>query len=282
MSRKSHATLLILVVFVICFPLRGSAANKEHLQMMADIRMLQEQAQQLQLLLGTLSEALKGVNAKIDEQSATSRKAFADQKLLIDNLGGDLRTVREKVDDTNVRISSMSQEVEALRLAIPTISRPSTTPDVGGNSLSPGIPPTPGGGAPGAASPSAEPVIGLPQSPQRAYDSAWSDYTSGQWDLAIAGFQSYIKAYPKSELADDAQFYIGEAFSAASKFKEAAEAYDLVIRDYPTGDKVPAANAGWRWSGSAKPRARGSHTNTSQRLIRATRRPCWPSRRSIA
>src|SRR5262249_53773123 len=94
------------------------AANKEHQQLMADIRILQEQSQQLQNLIGSLAEALKAVNARLDDQTNANRKAFADQKLIIDALSSDLRIVREKVDDTNVRVGSVSQEVDALRQAI--------------------------------------------------------------------------------------------------------------------------------------------------------------------
>ena len=87
--------------------------------MMADIRMLQEQSQQLQNLIGARSnEALKAVNTRLDEQADANRKAFADQKLVIDNLTSDLRVVREKVDDNNVRVGSLVQEVDALRQAI--------------------------------------------------------------------------------------------------------------------------------------------------------------------
>src|SRR5579862_3113185 len=88
------------------------AANKEHQQMMADIRMLQEQSQQLQLLIGQVGDAIKALNARLDEQTSATRKAFADQKLSIDTLSNDLRVVREKVDDNNVRISSLTQELD--------------------------------------------------------------------------------------------------------------------------------------------------------------------------
>src|SRR5439155_20454751 len=105
------------------------AANKEHQQLAADIRMLQEQAQLLQNMLGSLSDTLKAVNTRLDDQSNAMRKAFADQKLLIDNLSSDLRVVREKVDDNNVRIASLTQELDALRQAVQqsSIARPSTT-----------------------------------------------------------------------------------------------------------------------------------------------------------
>ena len=82
--------------------------------MMADIRILQEQSQQLQNLIATLTETVKAVNGRIDEQTASNRKSFADEKLVIDTLANDLRVVREKVDDNNVRVGSLGQELDAL------------------------------------------------------------------------------------------------------------------------------------------------------------------------
>src|SRR5436189_5697683 len=114
------------------FATSAFAANKEHQQLAADIRMLQEQAQLLQNMLGTLNETLKAVNTRLDDQNNAMRKAFADQKLLIDNLSSDLRVVREKVDDNNVRIASLTQELDALRQAVQQMAtRPTTTADGG-------------------------------------------------------------------------------------------------------------------------------------------------------
>src|SRR5215467_10048779 len=106
----------ILTMFLTLFVAPpASAANKEHQQLMADLRMLQEQAQLLQNLIGTLTEALKAVNARLDQQAESNRKSVADEKLLIDALTKDLSIIREKVDDNNVRVGSLSQEVDALR-----------------------------------------------------------------------------------------------------------------------------------------------------------------------
>src|SRR5262252_5343286 len=103
----------LLLTLLIASP--ASAANKEHQQLMADLRILQEQAQLLQNMISTLNEALKAVNARLDQQAETNRKSFADAKLLIDQLTKDLSIIREKVDDNNVRVGSLAQEVDALR-----------------------------------------------------------------------------------------------------------------------------------------------------------------------
>ena len=108
--------------------------------------MLQEQQQQLQQLLGNLSDALKGVSTKIDDQTAAIRKAMADQALSVNGIGENVRVLREKVDDTNVRVSSVSQDIEALRQAIS--SQPAAQPI--------------GQGAPGTDAPGAVPSTGVP------------------------------------------------------------------------------------------------------------------------
>src|SRR5262249_8334633 len=111
-QRLTTAVLVLALGAASAAP--AAAAHKEHLQLVADIRMLQEQTQQLQTLLAALSDALKAVNARLSEQAEASRKGFADQKLIIDTLAGDLRVVREKVDDNNVRLGTLTQEVDAL------------------------------------------------------------------------------------------------------------------------------------------------------------------------
>ena len=217
----------------------AAAANKEQKQLMADIRMLQEQAQQLQNLLGTLNESLKAVNTRldqrIDEQANVARKAFADQKLSLDNLTNDLRVVREKVDDNNVRVSSLTQELDALRQAVqqPAAPRMTTTePDAAaaGTAL-----------AGGATPPAAAPPVAVGTSPQRLWDMAYADYTSGQWDLAVQGFDSYIRNFPKSDMADDAQVLTGNSFLNDGKYDKAIESYDAAIRNFPNGNAVPEA-----------------------------------------
>src|SRR5437660_2516614 len=108
-----HTILLVAVLLFTALP--AAAANKEHQQLMADLRMLQEQTQLLQNVLGSVTDALKAVNTRLDQQTESNRRAFADQKLVIDNLTNDVRVIREKLDDNNVRIGSLTQEVDALR-----------------------------------------------------------------------------------------------------------------------------------------------------------------------
>jgi tol-pal system protein YbgF len=98
----------------------------------------------------------------------------------------------------------------------------------------------PPGTAPGlTTAPPTAAAIGT--TPRRLYETAYADYTAGQWSLAVQGFETYLKTFPKSDLADDAQYYIGEALTGDSKFKEAVAAYERVISDYPQSDILPEA-----------------------------------------
>jgi tol-pal system protein YbgF len=230
MRLKSFGATLAALVLVGAIASPATAANKEHQQMMADLRMLQEQAQLLQNLIGSVTETLKAVNTRLDQQAEVNRKAFADQKLVVDNLTNDVRVIREKLDDNNVRIGSLTQELDSLRQSMQQMSvRPAGTSDP--DPSAPDVTPT-AGGTPASA-------VGV--SPQKLFDAARGDYFAGQYDLAILGFADYVKSFPKSDMADDAQVNICSAYVADGKPDKAVEACDIAIRNYPTGDKIPEA-----------------------------------------
>jgi tol-pal system protein YbgF len=251
MTSRATGALALAVVLLGAVP--AQAQRRELQQMAADLRILQEQTQLLQNAVNTLTEALKAVNGRIDDQAGVTRKGFADQKLQADAMGSDIRVVRERVDDTNVRITSLSQEVEALREAVSAIPVMTTAaagdPAAAGTSPA-GEPVDPAAPSPAGTTP-APPVSGVPPpatspvtppptagSPTRLYDMAWADYTAGSYDLAIEGFASYVRSFPKSEFADNAQYYIGQSYFQRGRWPEAVDAFNRVISTYPRSDVV--------------------------------------------
>lgn len=220
---------VVVVTMLLAAP---GAQAQERQQIMAELRMLQEQQAQLQLLLSGLTETLKTMTAKIDEQTGATRKAFADQKLIVDNVAEGVRILREKSDDTNVRLGTMAQELEALRATVQSMPSPQMIPS--GDPNDPNAPPQTG-----VTPTPAAPLGGA--SPARAYDSAFNDYTGGQYDLAVSGFELYVKTFPTSPRADDAQLNIGNSYFAMGNYKEAVTALQKVIADYPQSDSVPQA-----------------------------------------
>jgi tol-pal system protein YbgF len=77
--------------------------------------------------------------------------------------------------------------------------------------------------------------------PQRLFNTSLEDFTAGQWTLCVEGFNQYLRDFSRTDLADDAQWYIGECYHQDGKFAEAIDAYNRVITNYPKGDRVPDA-----------------------------------------
>jgi TolA-binding protein len=213
----------------------SAAANKEHLQLMAEIRMLQEQQQQLQGLLGALQDTLKIVTSKLDESAAGTRKAMADQNLATTNIGDNVRILREKTDETNVRISTMSQELESLRQTI--ASQPAAQPAA----AAPPAGTDPALGAPTVTAPPVSPAPPPGTSPQRMYDTSLDDYMAGRYPIAIMGFENFIQTFPKAPQAGAAMYNIGMSYFTQRKWPEAQNAFLRVINDYAQapGTTVP-------------------------------------------
>jgi tol-pal system protein YbgF len=241
MTRTSALALIAAALLIV--PSTASAASKEQQLLMAELRIMQQNQQMLQQSLITLAETLKSVTGRLDEQAGASRKALADQRLLIEGMTDTVRALREKSDDTNVRLSSITQELESIRQTMASAPAPAPV------AVAP--PPTDPAADPAAAGltpsppPSAAPTVATPPpgiSPQRTYDSAYSDYAAGQYDLAIVGFQTFLKFFPRHMSADDAQLNIGNSLYNGGKYREAVTEYQRVISDYAGTDSVPAAH----------------------------------------
>jgi tol-pal system protein YbgF len=73
------------------------------------------------------------------------------------------------------------------------------------------------------------------------YEEAFSELTQKNYKTASQLFHRYIQKYPKSSLADNAQYWKGECFFALGDFEKAILEFQKVIKRYPRGNKVPAA-----------------------------------------
>jgi tol-pal system protein YbgF len=235
-STRAAVALALALAYVGLYPATPAAADREHQQIMADLRMLQEQTQQLQALMTDLGEALKAVNARIEDQTSLERKAFADTKVQIDTISGDIRVVREKVDETNVRLGTMTQDLESIRDSIPERGAFQQVPVNTDPAAVPGTTPGP------AVAQTATPTATNPRvQPQQLFQQAYADYVVGNYSLAVQGFQAYLDSFPKGAQAHEAQLYAGESLALDKKDMEAVAAYNRVIANYPGSPSVPQA-----------------------------------------
>jgi len=67
------------------------------------------------------------------------------------------------------------------------------------------------------------------------------DYNGAKNDVAVQEFNDYIKFYPNTDLAGNAYFYLAEIQFKAGDYQTAAASYDLVLQNFPSGNKAAAA-----------------------------------------
>jgi tol-pal system protein YbgF len=80
-----------------------------------------------------------------------------------------------------------------------------------------------------------------PGNAEQLFAAAYSDYSRGNYDLALSEFRQYVETYPSSELADNAQYWIGEILYAQKKLPEAVTELEKVATVNPAGDKTALA-----------------------------------------
>jgi tol-pal system protein YbgF len=114
-----------------------------------------------------------------------------------------------------------------------------------------------GGGAASAAGASAGAAAGLTASAaagvpapaagdqggddKASYQTAFNLLKDGQYERAIAAFQSFLAAFPTSSLADNGQYWLGEAYYVTKAYPEALAAFQRVVDKYPQSRKLPDA-----------------------------------------
>lgn len=77
--------------------------------------------------------------------------------------------------------------------------------------------------------------------PQQLYDLAFEQLQRQQLDDAEASFADFLARFPASDLADNAQYWIGEARLRRGDVDGALTAFRAVVEDHPQGNKVPDA-----------------------------------------
>lgn len=66
-------------------------------------------------------------------------------------------------------------------------------------------------------------------------------YREGQTEQSIRTLRDYVNKNPKSELADNAQFWLGEAYYSRGDYNRAIIELNEVLLKYPQGDQIPGA-----------------------------------------
>ena len=77
--------------------------------------------------------------------------------------------------------------------------------------------------------------------PDELMRTAYVDYSSGQYDLAISGYMEFLQKFPNDPRAAEAHLQIAIALAAQKKFDAAVQEFDIVLQKYPESDKSRTA-----------------------------------------
>jgi tol-pal system protein YbgF len=76
---------------------------------------------------------------------------------------------------------------------------------------------------------------------QSVYSQAFSALKAGSYSIAITGFKDFLTTYPQSPLAENAQYWLGEAYYVTRSYDDAGTAFRTVLQKYPQSRKAPDA-----------------------------------------
>jgi tol-pal system protein YbgF len=166
-----------------------------------------------------------------DEQ--VTRADLADLKVVVEQGTRQLSMTDERMSDLTMRIDRLAQEVQETRDMARPVPVPVVVP-VGGA----GAEASDGTGAALSAGSGSEAV----PDPDALYNTAYSDFSKGNYALAIAGFEEYQQKFAGSPLADNALYWVGECHFSQGNFPDAVRSFDRLLELYADSDKAAASD----------------------------------------
>jgi len=180
--------------------------------------------------LGTTMSSLQKSVQDVQANSGTRLDSMSTQ---VQGLSDNLEEIKSRLGKLNQQLVDLQNSVQNLDAKI---SSGAAAPATGAGTTTPtaGNVPPPTTSSPGAAAPSGP-------SADMLYSNGLRDIQSGKYDLARSEFTDYLKYYGKTDLASNAQFYIGEIYYKEKKYQDSIAEYDKVINNYPKSFKLAPA-----------------------------------------
>jgi len=266
----------IIVGCLVFASVAGFAQSKQQFQdMQRDIGLLQDQlrtleksqSDKLDALMKTLHEAadnqnkitgaVQNLQIGLSSQEKRLTTPVATMGSKIDEMSNEVGGFREQLAEINSSIRKMQAQMTDMANAIKILQAPPAapgSPSAGGEAPPPGM------------------------TAQTLYDGARQAKAAGQMDLALQQFNDYLRYYSQTDLAPNAQFYIGETYYSQQKYDEAIQAFDSVLEKYPEGTKtldamymkgMALARKGDRTAATAEFRALVKQAPTSEQASKA-------------
>jgi tol-pal system protein YbgF len=231
--RISVLSALAVALTVVCLSVRPvEGANKDMVQLQTQVQQLQEQMTAMQRSfderMGVMKNLVEqntdavnkvaGILPQIQTTLETSvSKQATDQGAKIDQVSGQIQALNDTLDELKARLTKVTQQLENMQSAQQSIQANQAQEQAKQQALA-----------------SAPP-------PDVLYNNALRDYNGGKNDLATQEFSDYVKFYPNTDLAGNSYFYLGELQFRQGNYQQAAQSYDLVLQNFPSGNKAASA-----------------------------------------
>ncbi len=230
MSRRTSWWTIVGVVFMgACSSFSGSqpdpAVQSDVEQMKQRILDLQEKSAMTEVELERLRQQVARLEARarIAIEEPVVEVVVAEPAL--ERLAADAAWQAGNTRQEGVlEESDLPLAQESTVMQEPPVGQAAVTPSASGRS--------------GTGSPALEPVV---PAAQALYDRGYTLYHQGRYLDAEASFQRFLQAYPKTDLSDNAQFWIGESRYSRGDMSGALTAFRETLQQYPDGNKVPDA-----------------------------------------
>ena len=249
---KRHVTLA-LVLLAAAWPGRAQNQKEMTLSLQRDVAALQDEVKQLKAAqderLAVINENLRNaldLVTRINEKMAVMQTNTSDKlNDITRQVGAPTQALAQKVDgmndqflnlsntiaELNSRIGKLDSKLEDIKKMVQTIpAGQAPGPNTGSG-------PQGANGGGGTATSTAPAVSG-----EKLFDDANRDYLAGNTDLALQGFNDYLKNFGDTQRAPDAQFFVAEIYSRKEDFENAITAYDAVLANYPDSSRIPNAH----------------------------------------
>jgi tol-pal system protein YbgF len=179
--------------------------------------------------VGKLNATMSSLQKSVQDVQANSGARLDTMSTQVQGLSDNLEEIKSRLGKVNQQLVDLQNTVQSLDARISGGS-PSTSA------------PAPGPGIASSSSPSSSaPSAGAAPSADTLYSNGLRDITSGKYDLARQEFQDYLKYYGDTDLASNAQFYLGEIAYSQRSYDQAVTEYDRVLTNYPRSFKLAPA-----------------------------------------
>lgn len=182
---------------------------------------LEELRQELSFIRGTIEEA-DFDRAQIKETTQAGDDAMDET----------LKVVSERVEALEEGLLKTGEKLDSIMASLDSTSKTDAVQDETDHAMDLRLKALESGGPKAAAK---------TQDPETLYSEGFKAIKNKEFREASDKFEEFISEHPKHELADHAQYWLGEIYYAKGDWEKAILEFDKVIKNYPKGVKVPAA-----------------------------------------